>query len=249
MAADRYTPVDATLIPTGHWPLSTGRRSTSASRRRSAPGSSEDPQLQFGNGYDHNWVLARSDPRSRWPPCPRSESGRTLRGPTTEPGCSSIPATSWMGRSRGRGAGLPPAPWVLPRTQHFPDSPNHRRSPRRSCAPVQSTDRERYSSPARDSAAARDSQRRHDIMIRLEQVRGEMLEPFERVDRRFSQTAAAFGANRAAPRGVDRAVGDAPRPARDAAGVSAVGDWRCAQRGTRAVRRARSARNPSGDRA
>ena len=37
------------------------RRSTSGSRRRSAPASTQaNPQLKNGNGYDHNWVLNRT---------------------------------------------------------------------------------------------------------------------------------------------------------------------------------------------
>ena len=59
--ADRYTPVDATLIPTGEIALVEGtpfdfRKSTAIGARIDAP----HPQITIGPGYDHNWVLNRS---------------------------------------------------------------------------------------------------------------------------------------------------------------------------------------------
>ena len=59
--ADRYTPVDATLIPTGE--LAPVDKTPFDFRKPTAIGArikSEHPQMQFGRGYDHNWVLARS---------------------------------------------------------------------------------------------------------------------------------------------------------------------------------------------
>ncbi|TKD18263.1 MAG: galactose mutarotase, partial [Mesorhizobium sp.] len=59
--ADRYTPVDATLIPTGQLASVTA---TPFDFRQGAPiGArirSSDPQMAYGRGYDHNFVLNRS---------------------------------------------------------------------------------------------------------------------------------------------------------------------------------------------
>ena len=58
IAADRFTPVDAGLIPTGELLSVTGTpfdftRMTSIGARIN----SDDEQLKRGKGYDHNWVL------------------------------------------------------------------------------------------------------------------------------------------------------------------------------------------------
>ena len=59
--ADQYTPVDATLIPTGkHAPVEGTpfdfRKSTAIGARINA----DDAQIKTGLGYDHNWVLNRT---------------------------------------------------------------------------------------------------------------------------------------------------------------------------------------------
>jgi len=56
--ADKFTPVDSTLIPTGELRPVEGtpfdfRKSTAIGARIGA----NDEQLKFGNGYDHNWVI------------------------------------------------------------------------------------------------------------------------------------------------------------------------------------------------
>ena len=67
LAADQYTPVDATLIPTGHIDPSGGRRSIS--RPRPPIGARINELKDEPIGYDHNYVL-RAVERSRppWPP-------------------------------------------------------------------------------------------------------------------------------------------------------------------------------------
>ena len=58
--AERFTPVDATLIPTGELttvdgtPLDFRTPRTVGDRVRDA----RDPQVAFGRGYDHNWVCS-----------------------------------------------------------------------------------------------------------------------------------------------------------------------------------------------
>src|SRR5581483_4455848 len=56
--ADKYTPVDSTLIPTGELAPVEGtpfdfRNPTAIGARINE----DNQQLKFGNGYDHNWVI------------------------------------------------------------------------------------------------------------------------------------------------------------------------------------------------
>src|SRR4029078_5162558 len=58
--ADRYTPVDSTLIPTGE--LASVAGTPFDFRKPPAVGArigQADPQLRYGKGYDHNFVLSR----------------------------------------------------------------------------------------------------------------------------------------------------------------------------------------------
>ena len=88
IAADRYTPVDSTLIPTGVLAPVQGtpfdfRQSTAIGARIEQP----NEQLKNGGGYDHNWVLNRSGAgRQLAARVVEPKSGRTLEVSTTEPG-------------------------------------------------------------------------------------------------------------------------------------------------------------------
>ena len=126
--ADRFTPVDSLLIPTGELRGVSGTpvdfRTPTAIGARIAQ---EDEQLRFGKGYDHNWVpngetgalrlVARvREPRSR----------RVMEVYTTEPGIQFYSGNFLDGTNVGKG-GVPyrhRAGFCL-ETQHFPDSPNH----------------------------------------------------------------------------------------------------------------------------
>ena len=125
--ADRYTPVDATLIPTGDLASVDGtpfdfRKPTAIGARIDAP----HPQIRVGPGYDHNWVLNRGgdglQPAAR---VVEPKSGRTLEVSTTEPGMQFYAGNfldgklvGRAGRSYGRRSGF------CLETQHFPDTPN-----------------------------------------------------------------------------------------------------------------------------
>jgi aldose 1-epimerase len=123
LAASRFTPVDETLIPTGEL------RSVAQSpfdfrqtRRMSAAGPADDPQLALGGGYDHNFVIDTdtSAPAAR---LTDPESARWMTIQTTEPGIQlyagqGLSETGKGGRQYGAHAGL------ALETQHFPDSPN-----------------------------------------------------------------------------------------------------------------------------
>ena len=126
--ADRYTPVDETLIPTGELALVAGtpfdfRQATAIGARIEQA----DEQLTRGKGYDHNWVLNRSgDGMSPAASAFEPQSGRTLDISTTEPGIQFYSGNFLDGTLMGKG-GRPLAhrSGFCLETQHYPDSPNH----------------------------------------------------------------------------------------------------------------------------
>jgi len=126
--ADRFTPVDATLIPTGELTPVDGtpfdfRRPTAIGARIGGG----DVQLKYGNGYDHNWVLNGSAGQLRH--AARVEdpsSGRTLDVATTEPGMQFYTGNFLDGTLTGKSGRVYKQRYGLClETQHFPDSPNH----------------------------------------------------------------------------------------------------------------------------
>jgi aldose 1-epimerase len=128
--ADEYTPVDATLIPTGELrsvagtPFDFRRSELIGAHIRDAA----DAQIAIGRGYDHNFVL-REGVTANPKLAARLEdplSGRVLELYTTEPGVQVYSGNFFdgtiVGKSRvayrqGDGVALEP--------QKFPDSPNH----------------------------------------------------------------------------------------------------------------------------
>ena len=127
--ADRYTPVDATLIPTGALAPVEGtpfdfRRQTAIGARIDAA----DEQIKIGGGYDHNWVLNRTTAGEvqRVARAYEPASGRVLEVSTTEPGMQFYTGNFLDGRLVGK-AGKPygrRSGFCL-ETQHYPDTPNH----------------------------------------------------------------------------------------------------------------------------
>jgi len=128
ISADRFTPVNSDLIPTGvvcpveGTPFDFRSKAVIGHRIES-----DHEQLEIAGGYDHNFVLngtageLRTVARLHNP-----TSGRTLRVSTTEPGlqfyAGHLLDCQRYGKAlegHGRHAGL------CLETQHFPDSPNH----------------------------------------------------------------------------------------------------------------------------
>jgi aldose 1-epimerase len=128
--ADRFTPVDATLIPTGELapvddtPFDFREPRAIGNRNRS-----DHEQIVAGRGYDHNWVLNREsfEDTSMMLAARLLErgSGRVLEVWTDQPGIQfyagnfldgTIYGTSDRAYRQGDGLAL--------ETQHFPDSPN-----------------------------------------------------------------------------------------------------------------------------
>src|SRR3954469_6898742 len=130
--ADRYTPVDATLIPTGELaPVAGTPFDFTKPTAIGARINQDHPQLKNGKGYDHNWVLNRkgagpelaarvTDPKS----------GRILEVATTEPGVQFYTGNFLDGTIKGKSGhvyGLRSG--FCLETQHYPDSPNQKTFP------------------------------------------------------------------------------------------------------------------------
>lgn len=126
--ADRYTPVDAGLIPTGDLPGVAGtpfdfRASTKIGARINDP----NEQLKRGGGYDHNWVLnGKNGIEKVAAKVHDPKTGRVLTVTTTEPGVQFYTGNSIGGPLHGKGGGTyVKNSGLCLETQHFPDSPNH----------------------------------------------------------------------------------------------------------------------------
>jgi aldose 1-epimerase len=127
IAADRYTPVDATLIPTGELAAVDGtpfdfRTPTTIGARINAA----HPQIKHGGGYDHNFALnRRGDALQLAARVVEPKSGRVMEVATSEPGLQLYTGNFLDGRIRGKG-GLeyPRNGGFCLETQHYPDSPN-----------------------------------------------------------------------------------------------------------------------------
>jgi aldose 1-epimerase len=124
--ADRFTPVDKGLIPTGELKPVAGtpfdfRTAKTIGERIEQ----KDEQLIFGQGYDHNWVLNRSgtDLESA-AKVTDSRSGRVMEVLTTEPGLQFYTGNFLDGTLKGKGRTYTRRSAFCMETQHFPDSPN-----------------------------------------------------------------------------------------------------------------------------
>lgn len=127
--AAAYTPVNATLIPTGELRPVDGTVFDFRKPRRVADGirDGRDQQIRFGQGYDHNFALdkgvtAKPELAAR---LEDPVSGRVLEVLSTEPGVQFYSGNfldgTWLGKGghlyrMGDGIALEP--------QKFPDSPN-----------------------------------------------------------------------------------------------------------------------------
>jgi aldose 1-epimerase len=125
--ADRFTPVNATLIPTGE--MRAVAKTPFDFRTPQSIGSridAHDEQLRLGGGYDHNWVLnsggtgtlrlaaVLTDPNS----------GRSVEFRTTQPGLQFYSGNFLDGKPAGTGTVFKYRTGLCLETQHFPDSPN-----------------------------------------------------------------------------------------------------------------------------
>jgi aldose 1-epimerase len=127
ISADRFTPVDETLIPTGELrpvagtpfdfrtPMPIGSRITAT-----------DEQIKFGKGYDHNFVVNGEAGSLRHAVrVTEKTSGRVMEVYTTEPGVQFYTGNFLDGSLRGKGGKVYAfRNGFCLETQHFPNSPN-----------------------------------------------------------------------------------------------------------------------------
>jgi len=125
--ADKFTPIDEGLIPTGELKNVEG---TPFDFRKPTPIGARidqnDQQLKFGQGYDHNWALNRAASGLTLAARVTSpESGRVLEVLTDQPGIQFYTGNFLDGTITGKGGKKYPrrSAFCL-ETQHFPDSPN-----------------------------------------------------------------------------------------------------------------------------
>ena len=125
--ADFYTPVDETLIPTGEIAPVAGTPLDFSTPTRIGDRINEDhPQLGYGGGYDHNWIV-NGDAGSLRPAArvTEPESGRTLEVATTQPAIQFYAGNMMPPALTGKGGNkYTPRSGLCLETQHYPDSPN-----------------------------------------------------------------------------------------------------------------------------
>jgi len=130
--ADRFTPVDAGLIPTGELQSVAG---TPFDFRKPTPiGARIDQsyeQLSLGHGYDHNFVLnGKSGELNVAAHVSEPKSGRVLEVLTTQPGVQFYTGNFLDGTVHGKGGkAYGRRSGFCLETQHFPDSPNQPKFP------------------------------------------------------------------------------------------------------------------------
>lgn len=125
--ANRYTPVDSTLIPTGELAPVAGTPFDFTTPHAIGERISIDhQQLKFGGGYDHNFVLTRADTGLALAAVLKEPtSGRVLEVRTTEPGVQFYSGNFLDGTLTGKGGVVyAHRNGLCLETQHFPDSPN-----------------------------------------------------------------------------------------------------------------------------
>jgi aldose 1-epimerase len=130
--AERFTPVDAGLIPTGE--LKNVKGTPFDFREPHAVGeriAQKDLQLERGKGYDHNWVLSKvAGQLSLAARVREPRSGRVMEVETTDPGIQFYTGNFLDGTLHGKGGAVyQQRSGLCLEPQHFPDSPNHPRFP------------------------------------------------------------------------------------------------------------------------
>ncbi|RYY30165.1 MAG: galactose mutarotase, partial [Sphingobacteriaceae bacterium] len=125
--ADKFTPVDTTLIPTGELKPGKGTPFDFTSAKPIGKYISvADEQLKNGKGYDHNYVLNQHDAKTPVAVVKSPITGITMEIYTTEPGLQFYSGNFLTGKTKdGKGGvayGYRSA--ICLETQHFPDSPN-----------------------------------------------------------------------------------------------------------------------------
>lgn len=126
--ADHITPVTAQMVPTGELMPVKGTPFDFTSPAK--PGDQiggDHPQLELGGGFDHNWVLNRSEEGLQLAATVyEPQSGRFMEVLTEEPGIQYYAGNFLDGSIIGKeGQPYEFRSGFCLETQHYPDSPNH----------------------------------------------------------------------------------------------------------------------------
>jgi len=132
LMADKYTPVNANLVPTGEIASVAGtpfdfRKPTTVGARINE----KNQQLEYGKGYDHNFVLNGTGGNAMVLAAKVEEptTGRVMEVLTTQPGVQFYSGNFLDGKNVGIGGPFRYRSALCLETQHFPDSPNHANFP------------------------------------------------------------------------------------------------------------------------
>jgi aldose 1-epimerase len=128
--ADKFTPVDKNLIPTGELrPVKGTPFDFTKSTKIGARIDDNYEQLVLGHGYDHNFVLNHKPEQNGLVLAARvneASSGRVLEVWTTQPGVQFYSGNFLDGTITGKEGHVYKRRYgFCLETQHFPDSPNH----------------------------------------------------------------------------------------------------------------------------
>ena len=131
--ASHFTPVDEELIPTGEIRSVEGTPMNFTEPKQIGKDINKDyQQLEYGKGYDHNWVLNKKNADSLTLAAEVFEpvTGRKMQVFTTEPGLQFYSGNFLDGSDVGKNdvAYEYRSAFCL-EAQHFPDSPNHENFP------------------------------------------------------------------------------------------------------------------------
>lgn len=127
LKADRFTPVDKNLIPTGELRAVKGTPLDFTTPTAIGARINDDyEQLVIAGGYDHNYVVNRkSNDLVLAARVSEPKSGRTLEVYTTQPGIQLYTGNFLDGIKGKHGHAYQKRDAFCLETQHFPDSPNH----------------------------------------------------------------------------------------------------------------------------
>ncbi len=130
--ADRFTPVDAGLIPTGELrPVKGTPFDFTAPHAIGERIDANDEQIKRGGGYDHNFVFTKHDGQLNLvAKVTEATTGRVMEVLTTEPAVQFYTSNFLDGTLKGKGGRVygRRAAFCL-ETQHYPDSPNQPKFP------------------------------------------------------------------------------------------------------------------------
>ena len=125
--ADSITEINGDLIATGKaYPVGGTPFDFRTPEKIGARIESDDPQIKFGGGYDHNFNLTKGSTFAKVAELYDEKSGRVMSVYTDQPGVQIYTSNMMNGDVKFKG-GLSQIPRsaVCLETQHAPDSPNH----------------------------------------------------------------------------------------------------------------------------